>query len=35
MKKIFTKRGNNEMAFITLGDEKGLTVEVRYLPENL
>jgi DNA polymerase-3 subunit alpha len=33
IKKIYTKRGNNEMAFITLGDEKGLTVECVIFPK--
>jgi DNA polymerase-3 subunit alpha len=33
VKKIFTKRGNNEMAFIAIGDEKGLTVECVIFPK--
>jgi DNA polymerase III subunit alpha len=33
IKKIFTKRGNNEMAFITLGDEKGIMVECVIFPK--
>lgn len=33
IKKIYTKRGNNEMAFMTIGDEKGLTVETVVFPK--
>ncbi len=31
-RRIFTKRSNSEMAFITLGDEKGITVECVIFP---
>lgn len=31
-KKIFTKKSNSEMAFISLGDEKGITIECVIFP---
>jgi DNA polymerase III subunit alpha len=31
-KKIFTKKSNSEMAFITLGDEKGINIECVVFP---
>jgi DNA polymerase III subunit alpha len=33
IKKIFTKKSNKEMAFINIGDEKGLTVECVVFPK--
>lgn len=32
-KRIFTKKGNNEMAFLTLADEKGLSIECVIFPK--
>jgi DNA polymerase III subunit alpha len=32
-KKIFTKKSNAEMAFLTIGDEKGITIEVVVFPK--
>lgn len=32
-KRIFTKRSNSEMAFVTLGDEKGIMVECVIFPK--
>ncbi|MBI4096817.1 MAG: DNA polymerase III subunit alpha [Candidatus Levybacteria bacterium] len=32
-KKIFTKKSNSEMAFISLGDEKGITIECVVFPK--
>ncbi|MEK7571593.1 MAG: DNA polymerase III subunit alpha [Patescibacteria group bacterium] len=32
-KKIFTKKNNSEMAFVTLSDEKGVTIEVVVFPK--
>ncbi len=32
-KRIFTKKSNSEMAFLTLGDEKGITVETVVFPK--
>ena len=32
-RKIFTKRGNNEMAFLSIGDEKGISVECVVFPK--
>ena len=33
MRKIFTKRTGAEMAFVTIGDEKGLTIECIVFPK--
>lgn len=33
IKKIFTKKSNSEMAFLTLGDEKGITIECVIFPK--
>lgn len=33
IKKIFTKKSNSEMAFLSLGDEKGITIEVVVFPK--
>ncbi len=32
MRRIFTKKGGNEMAFLTIGDEKGLFIECVVFP---